>query len=251
MNDIVAAYLATWNAADLSDRDQLLAEHWAPDCTYVDPMMDVAGPGQVAAGIGAVHEQFPGYEFTLFGTADVQPRHLRFQWGLGPAGEEPVTIGFDVLTVDENQKIAAVYGFLDQLPGQEIREKEVPVREASAREATIPGYALGIISDVQFNEEIFEYMDAIELSLEKFGGRWLSHGRSPEVREGELHGDIVLIEFPDLATARDWYESEDYQVIIPLRTRNAGSIVAITEGVPSDYTTARTVEKLRRFVATR
>lgn len=125
------------------------------------------------------------------------------------------------------------------------------MREASAREATIPGYALGIISDVQFNEEIFEYMDAIELSLEKFGGRWLSHGRSPEVREGELHGDIVLIEFPDLATARDWYESEDYQVIIPLRTRNAGSIVAITEGVPSDYTTARTVEKLRRFVATR
>lgn len=234
MNDIITRYLDTWNAADADLRDQLLDSHWSPVCTYVDPMMDVTGHEQLSAGIDAVHRQFPGFVFSHVGTADIQRRHIRFQWGLGPAGEAPVIIGFDVLTVDENQMIASVYGFLDQVPGQST---------------PVPAYAIGVITDVQLNDELFEYMAAVETSVRDFGGRWVSHGRTPEVREGDLDGDLVIIEFPDLDTARAWYESNDYQAIIPLRTRNARSIVAITEGVPADYTTARTIGKLRGFAA--
>lgn len=236
MNHVVTRYLDTWNATDANLREQLLDTYWASDCTYVDPMMDVVGREQLSTGIDAVYQQFPGFEFSLVGTADIQQRHLRFQWGFGPAGKEPVIIGFDVLSVDEHQRIASVYGFLDKVPGQP---------------APVPGYAIGVISDVQLNDELFEYMVAVETSVRNFGGRWVSHGRSPEVREGSLEGDLVIIEFPDLATARAWYESEEYQAIIPLRTRNARSIVAVTEGVPTDYTTATTIRKLRKFAIAR
>lgn len=229
MNDIVTRYLDTWNATDTRTREQLLETHWAPDCTYVDPVMDTAGRDQLSAGIGAVHDRFPGFVFSLVGTADHHHRHTRFRWGLGPAGENPVIVGFDVLTVDEHQRITDVYGFLDKIPGQPD---------------PVPAYVIGLISEVRVNDELLRYMEAVEASLRAFDGRWVSHGRTPEVHEGRLDGDTVMIEFPDLVTARAWYESEDYQAIIPLRTRNCESIVAITEGVPAGYTTQQTIRRL-------
>ncbi len=41
----------------------------------------------------------------------------RFTWNLGPAGAEPVVIGFDVLAATPDGRIGAVYGFLDRVPG--------------------------------------------------------------------------------------------------------------------------------------
>jgi len=97
--------------------------------------------------------------------------------------------------------------------------------------STVPAYVVGLIADVQINEELFDYMEAVETSMRRFRGRWISHGRTPEIREGELPGDVVIIEFPDLATAHAWYDSDEYQAIIPLRTHNSRAVVAITEGV--------------------
>lgn len=111
--------------------------------------------------------------------------------------------------------------------------------------STAPGYAIGVIGDVEVNDELFAYMAAVETSIQQYDGRWISHGRSSEVLEGELPGDLVIIEFPDLATARAWYDSEDYQSIIPLRTRNTSSVVALTEGVPATYSTQQTVDRMR------
>ena len=108
-----------------------------------------------------------------------------------------------------------------------------------------PAYVIGLISAVEVNEELFVYMETVETSMHRFGGRWVSHGRTAEVREGQLDGDIVIIEFPNLDTAHAWYESEEYQAAIPLRTRNCHSVVAITEGVPADYTTRDTIHGMR------
>ena len=43
MNDIVTAYLKTWNATDPAERTALLDDHWTPEATYTDPMADVSG----------------------------------------------------------------------------------------------------------------------------------------------------------------------------------------------------------------
>ncbi|RAE73263.1 nuclear transport factor 2 family protein, partial [Burkholderia multivorans] len=41
---------------------------------------------------------------------------VRFRWGLGPEGAEPVIIGFDVIIVDDHGRIEDVRGFLDRVP---------------------------------------------------------------------------------------------------------------------------------------
>lgn len=117
MNDIVRTYLQTWNSTDPQARTALLTEHWAPAATYTDPLADATGRDAIGTTIGAVHEQFPGFVFTQVGEPDHHHRQVRFQWGLGPAGAEPVIIGFDVLVTDEQGRIETVLGFLDKVPG--------------------------------------------------------------------------------------------------------------------------------------
>jgi hypothetical protein len=54
--------------------------------------------------------------FTLGGPADAHHNQARFTWHLGPAGGEPVVIGFDVVVLSEDGRIASVHGFLDKVP---------------------------------------------------------------------------------------------------------------------------------------
>ncbi|MFJ9173351.1 nuclear transport factor 2 family protein [Streptomyces sp. NPDC102360] len=111
----VDAYLATWNA-QAEQRTKLIAEHWASDATYTDPLAEVAGHAALDALIDGVHQQFPGCVFTPVGEVDAHHRQLRFQWGLGPEGAEPLAIGFDVLVLDDEGRIQDVRGFLDKVP---------------------------------------------------------------------------------------------------------------------------------------
>ncbi|GAA4381571.1 nuclear transport factor 2 family protein [Nocardioides caricicola] len=115
MSDIVEQYLATWNASG-AEREALLAEHWSPDVRYVDPLAEVSGTAAVGALVDAVQGQFPGFVFSQASEADAHHRQLRFSWGLGPEGEEPVVIGFDVVVLDEDGRIQDVRGFLDRVP---------------------------------------------------------------------------------------------------------------------------------------
>jgi len=115
MTDIVEHYLATWNATG-AERDALLAEHWSPEVTYVDPLADVNGTAALATVIDAVQAQFPGFTFRQVSAPDAHHRQLRFTWGLGPRDDEPVVIGFDVVVLDEDGRIEDVRGFLDRVP---------------------------------------------------------------------------------------------------------------------------------------
>lgn len=116
MNDIVARYLDTWNATDEAARSELLDRHWSEACVYADPLAVAEGRDAVAATIGAVRAQFPGFVFTQVGDVDSHHQQVRFQWGLGPGGEEPLVIGFDVVVLDDDHRIRDVRGFLDRVP---------------------------------------------------------------------------------------------------------------------------------------
>jgi hypothetical protein len=116
MSDLVDRYLACWNEPDAAVRQELIAKHWAADLTLVDPLVEVAGRDALAATIAGVREQFPGFVFTPVGAADAHHGVARFQWGLGPAGTEPLVIGFDVVTIDDEGRFATVVGFFDQVP---------------------------------------------------------------------------------------------------------------------------------------
>ena len=116
MNDLIGTYLETWNETDPVRRQKLIAEVFADDAQYTDPLAEVRGRSAIDALIGAVQEQFPGFVFTPAGPVDVHHQQARFTWGLGPEGAEPVVIGFDVAVTDEDGRIASVHGFLDKVP---------------------------------------------------------------------------------------------------------------------------------------
>jgi hypothetical protein len=116
MQEIIERYIAAWNETDATARRELVGALWAADGSYTDPLADVRGPDAIAELMGAAQQQFPGFVFTLGGPVDVGTRQARFTWDLGPAGAEPVVIGFDVVVLDGDGRIASVHGFLDRVP---------------------------------------------------------------------------------------------------------------------------------------
>ena len=88
-----------WNETDPAARERAVAELDAADARYVDPLVDAAGREAIAATIGAVQGQFPGFAFRLVGPVDAHHYQARFRWEFGPAGapEAPVA-GFEYLS---------------------------------------------------------------------------------------------------------------------------------------------------------
>jgi uncharacterized protein (DUF1330 family) len=109
---------------------------------------------------------------------------------------------------------------------------------------TARGYAVGQLRSVELGPEVRSYMAGIEATFEPFGGAWLVHGTRPEVMEGPCRGDLVIIDFPSLDAARDWYASPAYQEILALRAAHSDSRVVLLEGVPPGYRAADTIAKL-------
>ena len=102
----------------------------------------------------------------------------------------------------------------------------------------MPAYALAHLRTVDVNAEIVEYLERIDGSLEPFEGRFIVHGKIPEVIEEPFPGVVVIIEFPDLERARAWYESDEYQAILPFRTENSDGSAILVDGVGPDYRAA-------------
>lgn len=96
-------------------------------------------------------------------------------------------------------------------------------------------YAIAHLQDVELGPEIVDYIRRIDATLTPFGGRFIIHGSTPEIVEGPWPGNLVVIAFPDMAKARGWYDSPDYQEILPLRTERSRSVAMLVEGVGGDY----------------
>lgn len=114
---VVARYLEAWNAEGAGARAKAVADVWTADGRYTDPLTDVAGHEAITAMIGAMRERFPGFGFRLTGAVDGHHDTARFSWELVNAadGSAPVA-GSDVITLTEDSRVSAVYGFLDRVP---------------------------------------------------------------------------------------------------------------------------------------
>ncbi|WP_446663612.1 DUF1330 domain-containing protein [Flexivirga sp. B27] len=112
---------------------------------------------------------------------------------------------------------------------------------------TVPaGYAIGYLENVDMGPHIVEYLERIEGTFEPYGGRWLVHTTRHQTHEGKLPGDVIIIGFPSVDAAREWFASEPYQQIAPLRADHADSIVITIEGVPEGYRATDTAAKMRK-----
>jgi uncharacterized protein (DUF1330 family) len=93
------------------------------------------------------------------------------------------------------------------------------------------GYVIAIV-DVTSAEGYAEYSAGVPATIAKYGGRYLVRGGKMEPREGEWPGTrTVILEFPSLARALEWYDSAEYRPLRPVRQANSRARIAFFEGV--------------------
>jgi uncharacterized protein (DUF1330 family) len=96
-------------------------------------------------------------------------------------------------------------------------------------------YAIGRLTEVRMGPGLVAYLEGIDATLAPFQGRFIIHGETPEKKEGDWQGTLIVIEFPDIEAARAWYDSPAYQAILPLRTENARGDVILVDGTPPGH----------------
>jgi uncharacterized protein (DUF1330 family) len=70
-----------------------------------------------------------------------------------------------------------------------------------------------------------------------------------QVMEGAWPGSVVLLEFPDMAKAKAWYSSPEYQKILSLRIDHAISDLILIDRVGPDFTPAGYAQQVRAAIA--
>ncbi|MET7455796.1 DUF1330 domain-containing protein [Streptomyces sp. NPDC005574] len=106
-------------------------------------------------------------------------------------------------------------------------------------------YAIAHLREATPHREIADYIDRITATFAPYGGRFLVHGAGHEVKEGAWPGHVVVIGFPALAQAREWWDSPAYREIAPLRSRHIEGDIILVAGVPEGYDPSTTARALR------
>jgi len=93
------------------------------------------------------------------------------------------------------------------------------------------GYVIAQIT-VTDPEAYKDYVAAVTPIIDRMGGDYLVRGGPAEHFEGDPVGErIVVIRFPTLQAARDWYHSDEYAPVRAMRQRASVSLQTIVEGV--------------------
>jgi len=95
----------------------------------------------------------------------------------------------------------------------------------------MPAYVIyqGEVSDPERYEQ---YKTRAAASIVAAGGRYVVRGGAMEVLEGDAPaGRTVVLEFPSMQAAVDWYRSDDYTEIRKMRAGAAVARMYVVEGV--------------------
>ena len=86
--------------------------------------------------------------------------------------------------------------------------------------------------DVANSAGMDAYRAAVPATLAQYGGRFLVRGGATERIEGGPEPKrIVILEFADAAAFKRWYNSPEYQRILPDRLNNSTARAFIVDGV--------------------
>ena len=86
-------------------------------------------------------------------------------------------------------------------------------------------YLVGHVS-VKDAELWQEYVSGVQKSLSPFDAKVIFRGQLISVLAGQHEHDlVVVIEFSDQSTLDNWFFSDSYQALIPLRDRAAGVVI--------------------------
>ena len=97
----------------------------------------------------------------------------------------------------------------------------------------MPAY---VISDVSARDAAAweTYRTRAAESIARHGGRYIVRGGAIEPLEGDWKPrTIVIVEFPDLEHARNWYRSRDYAGALEVRDQALERNLILVDGVPA------------------
>jgi len=78
-------------------------------------------------------------------------------------------------------------------------------------------------------EGFTEYQNLVGKTISDHGGEYVVADVNSVPMEGEPEPVSVVLKFPDMEALRGWYDSPEYQEILPLRTDNSEGIVTFAQ----------------------
>jgi uncharacterized protein (DUF1330 family) len=94
----------------------------------------------------------------------------------------------------------------------------------------MPAYVI-VETTINDPEQYERYKEAAPPAIAAYGGRYLARGGELAVFEGDWDpARLVILEFPDLETAKRWYASAEYGEARTLRDGAARLNVVAVEG---------------------
>ena len=91
-----------------------------------------------------------------------------------------------------------------------------------------------VIAEVDVHDTALfeEYRKLVPPTISQYGGKYVVRGGATETKEGGWTPKrVVVLEFPTLARAREWYHSAEYAPALAMRLKAAKSRVILVEGV--------------------
>ena len=91
-----------------------------------------------------------------------------------------------------------------------------------------------VIVEIEVRDpEAYEtYRSLVPASLDAYGGKFIARGGATENLEGDWTPErIVVLEFPSLERARQWWDSPEYRDAKAIRMRAARTRMIATDGV--------------------
>ncbi|MFK3669387.1 DUF1330 domain-containing protein [Leifsonia aquatica] len=98
-------------------------------------------------------------------------------------------------------------------------------------------------------EASLQYLENVEATFLPYGGKWLAVDKPIEQIEGAWPDSVILMEFPDMETAKRWYYSPEYQQLLPKRTQWTINDLILTDAVDPGFTTKAYAGKIREMIA--
>ena len=96
----------------------------------------------------------------------------------------------------------------------------------------MPAYII-VDTAIENADEYEKYKALAKPIAEKYGGVYRVRGGDMDVIEADLWTPtrMVIIEFPDMQSARSFVDSEEYAPVKPIRRNNARCTLTILDGV--------------------
>ena len=84
---------------------------------------------------------------------------------------------------------------------------------------------------VRDEEEFERFKDLSRIAINEHGCRVLVRNPNPEIKEGDVTGMVVMLEFDDMDAARTFYDSDSYRAARAEREVSAETDLLLVEGL--------------------